>query len=113
MRKIGELSEREKVVFSMAREGMKLKDVARYLDITPERVRQILSKVNRIKKIQNGDFALLSVRTINCLQDVGVHDVSGIVSYLKNRILEIRNFGNESLKEVIALLKEKKIMDLE
>jgi DNA-directed RNA polymerase subunit alpha len=49
----------------------------------------------------------LSVRATNCLESEGIATVRELVSRTEEELLEVRNFGDTTLKEVNAKLKEK------
>ena len=48
----------------------------------------------------------LSVRATNCLEAEGITTVRDLVSRIGRRALEVRNFGETTLKEVRAKLHE-------
>ena len=49
----------------------------------------------------------LSVRATNCLESEGIATVRELVSRSEDELLEVRNFGETTLKEVTAKLKER------
>lgn len=49
----------------------------------------------------------LSVRATNCLESEGIATVRDLVMRTEDELLEVRNFGETTLKEVTAKLKEK------
>ena len=48
----------------------------------------------------------LSVRATNCLETEGITTVRDLVSRSDQELLEVRNFGETTLKEVIQKLEE-------
>ncbi|HXD88987.1 MAG TPA: DNA-directed RNA polymerase subunit alpha C-terminal domain-containing protein, partial [Urbifossiella sp.] len=49
----------------------------------------------------------LSVRATNCLETEGITTVRELISRGEDELLEVRNFGETTLKEVVAKLKER------
>nr|YP_009391913.1 RNA polymerase a-subunit [Acrosorium ciliolatum]ARW60057.1 RNA polymerase a-subunit [Acrosorium ciliolatum] len=49
----------------------------------------------------------LSVRAYNCLKRVEIHSIEDLLDYSQEELLEIKNFGQKSVEEVIESLKEK------
>jgi DNA-directed RNA polymerase subunit alpha len=48
----------------------------------------------------------LSVRAMNCLESENIHSVRDLVSRNEDQLLEVRNFGETTLKEVKEKLNE-------
>jgi DNA-directed RNA polymerase subunit alpha len=48
----------------------------------------------------------LSVRAMNCLESENIHSVRDLVSRNEDQLLEVRNFGETTLKEVKEKLSE-------
>ncbi|MCU0723024.1 MAG: DNA-directed RNA polymerase subunit alpha [Planctomycetes bacterium] len=67
-----------------------------------EKKQEILDKINR--PVSDLD---LSVRASNCLEAEGITTIRDLVSHTEDEMLEVRNFGKTSLKEV-----KKKLGDL-
>lgn len=49
----------------------------------------------------------LSVRAYNCLKRKGINSIEELVTYTKDEICEIKNFGKKSAQEVFQSLKDK------
>ena len=49
----------------------------------------------------------VSVRATNCLESEGITMVRDLVSRSEDELLEVRNFGDNTLKEVKAKLSER------
>jgi DNA-directed RNA polymerase subunit alpha len=49
----------------------------------------------------------LSVRATNCLESEGIATVRELIARTEEELLEVRNFGETTLKEVTSKLKEK------
>nr|YP_009398747.1 RNA polymerase a-subunit [Kuetzingia canaliculata]ARW67933.1 RNA polymerase a-subunit [Kuetzingia canaliculata] len=49
----------------------------------------------------------LSVRAYNCLKRVQIHSIADLLDYSQGELLEIKNFGQKSVEEVIEALKDK------
>jgi DNA-directed RNA polymerase subunit alpha len=49
----------------------------------------------------------LSVRATNCLESEGITTVRDLVIRTEEELLEVRNFGETTLKEVAAKLEER------
>ena len=49
----------------------------------------------------------LSVRATNCLESEGISSVRDLVMRSEEELLEVRNFGETTLKEVTIKLKER------
>jgi DNA-directed RNA polymerase subunit alpha len=49
----------------------------------------------------------LSVRATNCLESEGISTVRDLVSRSEEELLEVRNFGDTTLKEVKIRLEER------
>lgn len=47
---------------------------------------------------------MLSVRALNCLRAAGIETLGDLVSYTKDGLTKIRNFGKKSMEEVYRLL---------
>jgi DNA-directed RNA polymerase subunit alpha len=48
----------------------------------------------------------LSVRAMNCLESENIHTVRDLVSRNEDQLLEVRNFGDTTLREVKEKLNE-------
>ena len=53
----------------------------------------------------------LSVRSVNALRRIEVHTVGQMMEYDEERLLQVRNLGQKSVKEILAKIEEYK--DLE
>jgi len=51
----------------------------------------------------------LSVRATNCLESEGITTVRELMSRTEEELLEVRNFGETTLKEVTGKLKERNL----
>jgi len=49
---------------------------------------------------KNIEFLELSKRTINCLRDSGITEVWQLLSKTEDELLQIKNFGEKSLREI-------------
>ena len=54
----------------------------------------------------------LSVRAYNCLKRAQIHSVADLLDYSQEELLEIKNFGQKSAKEVIHALQDRLGIDL-
>ncbi|XOD69132.1 MAG: DNA-directed RNA polymerase subunit alpha [Flavobacteriales bacterium AspAUS03] len=57
-------------------------------------------RMRQILKTKLADMEGLSRRTLNCLQSAEIETWSDLVSYDKNAMLKVRNFGRKSLDEL-------------
>ena len=55
------------------------------------------------------DPAQLSVRATNCLESENIHTVRDLVRRNEDQLLEVRNFGETTLKEVKGKLEERNL----
>lgn len=58
---------------------------------------------DQIKNMPVEDLEL-SVRTANCLQNLGVRTVGELIMFTEEELLKTKNFGRKSLKEINELL---------
>nr|YP_009294171.1 DNA-directed RNA polymerase alpha subunit [Hildenbrandia rubra]AOM67413.1 DNA-directed RNA polymerase alpha subunit [Hildenbrandia rubra] len=54
----------------------------------------------------------LSVRAYNCLKRAQIHSIADLLDYSQEELLEIKNFGQKSAKEVINALQDRLGIDL-
>lgn len=54
----------------------------------------------------------LSVRAYNCLKRAHIHSIADLLDYSQEELLEIKNFGQKSAKEVINALQDRLGIDL-
>ena len=50
----------------------------------------------------------LSVRAVNALRRIGVRTVGQMMDYDEERLLQVRNLGQKSVKEILAKIEEYK-----
>nr|YP_009296718.1 DNA-directed RNA polymerase alpha subunit [Apophlaea sinclairii]AOM65858.1 DNA-directed RNA polymerase alpha subunit [Apophlaea sinclairii] len=54
----------------------------------------------------------LSVRAYNCLKRAQIHSIADLLDYSQEELLEIKNFGQKSAREVISALQDRLGIDL-
>ena len=54
----------------------------------------------------------LPARAYNCLKRVDVHTIADLLNYSENDLVKIKNFGKESVKQVLESLKKRFSVDL-
>lgn len=69
--------------------------------LEPKKITQVL-----IEELQ------LSVRAYNCLKRAQIHSIADLLDYSQEELLEIKNFGQKSAKEVINALQDRLGIDL-
>lgn len=92
-------------ILKQYRSGTRLVDLARNLDLSPTRVRQILNKAEHNERRAKDEISLntLSIRACNCLMAQGLETPSQIMYAMEiSKLRGIEGLGSKSRSEVAA-----------
>ncbi len=107
--RMGLLGERQKLAYTLRKEGMKFKEIGERMCISVNRARQLYSfaeyLLNREPHWDDG----LSVRAANCMNNLNIHSREDALKAYQSGILRVgkrspRNYGWKSHKEVAKFL---------
>ena len=118
------VSDRNRAIHTMRQDGATLREIGERFEITPERVRGIVFRVDALDKRREkseeviaslgpqGVDAIrieemeLSVRSYNTLRNYGIDTIEMIDAATDRELLALQNFGRKSLNEVRAVVRE-------
>ena len=127
--KVSQLTPKEEKVVQMIADGKDFNEIGVHFDVTRERIRQIADKasrkIGRILESQEAelnkqkmmdeakakglegltiDDLLLSVRTYNCLKNLGLTFASQLADFTEADLIRTKHFGRKSLNELKEVL---------